>query len=332
MIQEQKKYFNWDTISSTSSNTSVGGSNNSSNQNTGVTGKAVTDAEFKTFKTNLAQRLAFPLTSEISRFLDAWRRAENTNATYNPFATTWPGKNKTSWSKDAGMTQFNSAGVKRFSNIDAGIEATIDTLNQSYYVDLMSQLRRPDVTAEELAVNPDLRKWGTTSSNPNLIKSLLQTSSDTIDDIDIETQTSLLDDLIYKNKQVLWVWRQWYNALTLRPENYLWKFKGVVNDEEQEAVDWIYDQFNNKTNHARLLDEYKIWCNKNQARLPECAYVLSNINNIQVILGPGGIPKLILSGEEGRVTDEFTAVWAYNPVEKKWKKYNSAYPFKWNYF
>lgn len=332
MIQEQKKYFNWDTISSTSSNTSLGGSNISSNQSTGVTGKAVTDAEFKTFKTNLAQRLAFPLTSEISRFLDAWRRAENTNATYNPFATTWPGKNKTTWSKDAGMTQHNSAGVKRFSNIDAGIEATIDTLNQSYYVDLMSQLRQGDKTAEELAVNPDLRKWGTTSSNPNLIKSLLKTSSDTIDDIEIETQTSLLDDLVSINKQVLRIWKMWYDILTVHPEKYLSQFKGVVNDDEQEAVDWIYDQFNNKTNHARLLNEYKIWCNKNLDKLPACSYVLSNINNIQLIVGPGGLPKLILSGEEGRIIDKYTGFWAYNSKENKWKNYTSTFPFKWNYF
>jgi len=324
MICEQ--YFNWDNIKLTST------SNNKQNKKvTGVTGKAVTDAEFKTFKTNLAQRLAFPLTSEISRFLDAWRRAENTNATYNPFSTKWPGKNKTTWSKDAGMTRFNSAGVKNFSNIDAGIEATIDTLNQSYYTDLVSQLKQDGITAEELAVNPNLRKWGTTSSNPNLIKSLLKTSSDTIDDIDTETQTSLLDDLVSKNKQVLRIWRMWYNILTVDPQRYFWKFKGVV-DDEQGAVDWIYDQFNNKTNHAQLLNEYKIWCNKNIDKLPECAYVLSNINKIRGIVGPNGLPAVILAGKEGRITEYYRGFWAYNPKENKWKRYTSTFPFKWNYF
>ena len=46
MIREQKKYFNWDTITSTSSNTSPGGSSTSSNT---VSGNSVTDSEFKTF-------------------------------------------------------------------------------------------------------------------------------------------------------------------------------------------------------------------------------------------------------------------------------------------
>lgn len=325
MIREQKKYFNWDTITSTSSNTSPGGSSTSSNT---VSGNSVTDSEFKTFINNLASKLGITLTPEKSRFFQAWRRAEGTNANFNPFATTWPGKNKITWSKDPGMTRFNTAGVKNFSNIDAGVQATVDTLNQSYYTNLMGQLKQANITADELAVNPDLRKWGTTASNPNLIKSSL-TAPSAADNIDIAPQTNLFDELISINAQVRNIWREWYDVFVLEPENYLRDFKGVLNDEEQEAADWILDQFNNKSNHAKLLNQYESWCNNNLATLPDCKWVLKNIGNIRDIIIPG-IVDLISRGRQGSIKPEYSKLWLYDPKQKKWIPVQ--FLFKWNYF
>lgn len=321
MIREQ--YFNWDNIKLTST------SNNKQNKKvTGVTGKAVTDAEFKTFKRKLAQQLGFKLTTEKSRFLDAWRRAENTNAKYNPFATTWPGKNKTSWSKDDGMTQFNSAGVKNFSNMWSGIEATIDTLNQSYYTDLVSQLKQDGITAAELAVNPDLRKWGTTSSNPNLIKSLLKTSSDTIDDIDIETKTTTLDELIDYNAYVMKVWNEFYKVFTVEPERYFGNFKGVVNDDEQEAYDFIINEWNQKFVPKLLRIKNNIQKYKTEFKT-EVYYIETNISRINGICGPNGIPSLILEGSSGSINEPYNQFYRYDINSKKW--IIRPYPFKWDY-
>ena len=325
MIREQKKYFNWDTITSTSSNTSPGGSSTSSNT---VSGNAISDSEFKTFINNLASKLGITLTPEKSRFFQAWRRAEGTKATYNPFSTKWPGPNKTTWSKDPGMTQHNTAGVKRFSNIDAGVQATVDTLNQSYYTNLMSQLKQDDITADELAVNPNLRTWGTNASNPNLTKSSL-TALSAADNMDIEPQTNLFDELISINTQVKNIWRNWYGVFVLEPENYLGIFSKWYDDDEEKAADWIRNEFYNISNHAKLLNQYEIWCNNNLATLPDCKWVLKNIGNIRDIIIPG-IVDLISRGRQGSIKPEYSNLWLYDPKQQKWIPVQ--FLFKWNYF
>jgi hypothetical protein len=329
MIREQKKYFNWDTITSTSSNTSSAGSGTGNTQrSTSSSGNAISDSEFKTFINNLASKLGITLTPEKSRFFQAWRRAEGTNATYNPYATKWPGPNKTTWSKDPGMTQHNTVGVKRFSNIDAGVQATADTLNQSYYTNLMGQLKQDNITADELAVNPNLRTWGTNASNPNLIKSVLKAPS-AADNMDIEPQTNLFDELIRMNTQVKNIWRNWYGVFVLEPENYLGIFSSWYDDKEEEAADWIRNEFYNISNHAKLLDQYEIWCNNNLATLPDCKWVLKNIRNIRDIIIPG-IVDLISRGRQGSIKPEYSTLWLYDPKQKKW--ISVLLRFRWNYF
>jgi hypothetical protein len=88
-----------------------------------------------------------------ARFFEAWAQAEGTKAAYNPFATTRRGF--------AGESQFNSVGVKNYPDLKTGIDATVSTLQLSYYTGLVDLLRRDDVTAEQLAAAVAKSPWGT---------------------------------------------------------------------------------------------------------------------------------------------------------------------------
>jgi len=142
-------------------------------------GTKITTVEFTTFKNKLANRLGIKLTLERQRFFEAWRRAENTTATYNPFATSWPGIGTTKWSRDPGMTIFNwtkepqpqsgkyETMVKKYSNLDAGVEATAKTLEQSYFTNLLESIRDDSKTAEQIVESSraQINLWGTGAQN-----------------------------------------------------------------------------------------------------------------------------------------------------------------------
>jgi hypothetical protein len=105
------------------------------------------------FAAPVIRGLGGQVTPEKVRFFDAWARAEGTQAAYNPFATTRKGYQ--------GETSFNSVGVKNYTNARQGIQATIDTLNLSYYTNLTNLLRDPNATAEDLAKAVAASPWGT---------------------------------------------------------------------------------------------------------------------------------------------------------------------------
>jgi hypothetical protein len=83
-------------------------------------------------------------------FMRAWQRAEGGDTT-NPFNTT----------QDApGATIFNSVGVKRYASSDSGIQATIQTLTNGMYGNILAALKSgtdPMQAARALAGSP----WGT---------------------------------------------------------------------------------------------------------------------------------------------------------------------------
>ena len=119
-------------------------------------------SDFESFKQKLASKLGFTLTNEKSKFFDAWKRVENTNANNNPFATTL------NYKKDPDMTKFNLAnsgqGVKNFSTIDYGVDATAITMGLRYYSSLIEKLKNDNISAMELAKDPSLDTWGTGST------------------------------------------------------------------------------------------------------------------------------------------------------------------------
>jgi len=80
--------------------------------------------------------------SNMSSML-AWMTGENTRAAFNPLATMRQSK---ALGEDAG--QFNEAGVRDYKDFDQGVAATIETLNLSYYTDIVSALQRGTTPAE----------------------------------------------------------------------------------------------------------------------------------------------------------------------------------------
>lgn len=110
-------------------------------------------ANFDFYK-EILKRLGANETPEKIKFLKAWRQGEGGGARNNPFNTTRniPG--------DAD-TKYNSAGVRNYPDAQTGLDATVATLSLSYYKEIVSLLRKDDVTARELGHCASLKKWGT---------------------------------------------------------------------------------------------------------------------------------------------------------------------------
>ena len=92
-----------------------------------------------------------PVTNNNLLYLYAWRQAEGGSAAFNPFNTT---------QKALGATNYNKVGVKNYTSAQQGINATVKTLLNGRYSDIISSLKAdaaPSQTAEALAVSP----WGT---------------------------------------------------------------------------------------------------------------------------------------------------------------------------
>lgn len=99
-------------------------------------------------------------TLEMLAFVNAWVRAEGTDAVYNPLAT----------SQDMpGATTFNSDGVKNYLTLEDGVDAAAITLTYDYpgYAEILAGLQTNDV---ERAFNGlKASPWGTHSDNVALI-------------------------------------------------------------------------------------------------------------------------------------------------------------------
>jgi cell wall-associated NlpC family hydrolase len=84
-------------------------------------------------------------------FMSAWARAEGGGATNNPFNTTQPSGN---------ASKYNSVGVRNYGDAQQGIEATVNTLTNGRYGNIIGALREGDSavkSAAALAASP----WGT---------------------------------------------------------------------------------------------------------------------------------------------------------------------------
>lgn len=317
----EQKYFNWDNIKlSRTVNQQSDGSGT-------VSGTKISDSDFKNFIKLLANKVGFKLTDQNIRFLNAWRQAENTKASNNPFATTINYKN------DPEMTKFNLAnsgqGVKNFSTVEYGADATANTINLRYYTSLVDKLKNPESTAEELAMDPSLRTWGTTSGNPKLILSLIPGAKLDIDDTD--PAVSRLDKIVKANAIVYEAWKDMYNVFTKNPDKYFGKFSSWYNDREEAAAKWLRIAFRdswlvNKKNPEKSL--YKIRKEMIKDGSIDAQYVVDNIDKLIRIYQY--IYKLILNGKQGRIKDSAQTFILYNPDNKRWYS-KTPFKFKWNY-
>ena len=105
--------------------------------------------------TGLLGKLGAPVTDQNLQAMTTWMAFEGghwkNNANYNPLNTT---------QKENGAKSINSAGVKSYQSWDQGYQATLDTLNNGKYTNILSALRQgTDASAVLGAVNAS--PWGT---------------------------------------------------------------------------------------------------------------------------------------------------------------------------
>lgn len=103
------------------------------------------------FGQQLLKDLGAPVTQENMKFLAAWAQAEGGHAAYNPFNTT---------EKWAGATSYNSVGVRNYSSMQDGLQATLATLKNGRYDGILSALKSGTSAmsaAQAVAASP----WGT---------------------------------------------------------------------------------------------------------------------------------------------------------------------------
>lgn len=111
-------------------------------------------AGFPGFVQALLDALNAPKTPQNRLFLQDWQRAEGGNANFNPFNTTEPAP---------GATNYNGVGVKNFTNPSEGVKATVDTLLNGHYGNIVGDLKGGKATAAQLATDVARSPWGTGS-------------------------------------------------------------------------------------------------------------------------------------------------------------------------
>lgn len=77
--------------------------------------------------------------------LRAWQRAEGGTSSWNPFNTTMPAKGATRYGS-------NSAGVKNYTSREQGIDATVRTIKQGYYRNVVAALKQSNPTGAIAAI------------------------------------------------------------------------------------------------------------------------------------------------------------------------------------
>lgn len=103
------------------------------------------------FANDLLTRMGFPRSAENIRAISAWVRAEGTKAQFNPLATT---------RRAPDTTDFNSVGVKNYPSYEAGLDATVATLRNGRYANILAALAQgTDAMAVGRAVEQS--PWGT---------------------------------------------------------------------------------------------------------------------------------------------------------------------------
>jgi hypothetical protein len=124
----------------------------------------------RSFLADIARQLINPAVGDVDfavAALEAWKARENTNACWNPLATTL---------RMSGSTNFNGVGVKNYPDRDTGVRATAITLNYTFggngqaYAAIRQMLARQGF--DEAKITQALKTW---SGNGGYVTSLVQT-------------------------------------------------------------------------------------------------------------------------------------------------------------
>lgn len=103
------------------------------------------------FARDVLSKLGIDATSENIRAMNAWAQAEGTRAQFNPLATTQGA---------AGATRFNSVGVRNYASYTDGVDATVKTMTNGRYGNILEALRAgnsAEAVGRAIADSP----WGT---------------------------------------------------------------------------------------------------------------------------------------------------------------------------
>lgn len=119
-------------------------------------------AQFADFVPLLLRALNAPNTPQNRLFLQLWQRAEGGSAANNPFNTT---------EGSPGATNYNSVGVKNFPTSQAGLRATVATLENGRYGNIIDLLRSGHATAKQEGTALADSPWGTGSGVLRLLGS-----------------------------------------------------------------------------------------------------------------------------------------------------------------
>jgi hypothetical protein len=255
MIQEQK--YNFAQIKSGTRKVSLDTKQSGSATDKKIVARSGTmsDTDFTTFINKLADNLSITLTPDKIKYFQAQRAVENTRAKNNPFATTWPGGKRDTWSADPDMTRFNSVGVKNFSNLDAGVKATADTLRLGHYTDLLNALRSNEDMAKKIyepGIITALNKWGGGSYAPK-IQSRYKSVRDTIPIKDKTDKPSVETEIDVDNNKPETADQQYKDI-----SNQLIKYQGVI----KEAYDDMQQFFGQ--NAEKYFGQFSSWYNDDE--------------------------------------------------------------------
>jgi hypothetical protein len=110
------------------------------------------------FATAVISGLGAKSTQKNLDLMRAWFAAEGTSATNNPLATTLDGY---------GGVSFNSVGVKNYPSLEAGVKATIRTLQSSYYTHIVELMQTGKIRPMQIfrQAEDEFNIWR--SGNPN---------------------------------------------------------------------------------------------------------------------------------------------------------------------
>jgi len=119
--------------------------------------KTTSDDEF--YK-SILKGVGAPITDENMKFLYAWRQAEGGKARNNPFNTTQPKPNSTFYNCLKKGISGCKAGVRNYMSSQDGIDATIKTLKNGRYENILKALKTGE-SAEQTAMALKSSPWGT---------------------------------------------------------------------------------------------------------------------------------------------------------------------------
>ena len=112
------------------------------------------------FYKSILKGVGAPITDENMKFLYAWRQAEGGKAKNNPFNTTQPKPNSTFYNCLKKGISGCKSGVRNYMSSQDGIDATIKTLRNGRYENILKALKSGE-SAEQTAMALKASPWGT---------------------------------------------------------------------------------------------------------------------------------------------------------------------------